>query len=100
MSINLTIAEERKYAKKALDAMKAAGFIPVVVDGGEGRATVKDVVDALRVVFDYDEASVHFERDSERAWIFFVLGNGGNDVVCDCSESADKVLEEAGFYED
>lgn len=80
---------ERILVKAYITALQNAGFAlhGVANSAEEDIVKTRIVKVALEEAFATDEAHVFFELDGKgrKGWLFFVLGNGGWDVLTDYS---------------
>ncbi len=95
---------DRRYAGMALEILAAAGYQPVSVQAqGELRedmARVSTVEQALTALFERDDAFVRLVNAAgNRTWIYFVLGNDGDDVHANSDSKAGDVLDAGGYFE-
>ncbi len=74
---------ERRIVAALVAHLAAHGFQPVKVWDGEEEITATDTKAVMELVFNLDEASVHFARpDGFSHAVLLVLGNG-EDIVSD-----------------
>lgn len=84
--------------KAIIDALLAGGVTLRHVNDGEELVPVTTTTEAVTAVTAVDEASLHVTLPSGgTGWIFFVLGNDPEEVVCDhtvnLSEWIDPVVD-------
>lgn len=106
---------EGRMVRKALRAVKAAGFVPVCVDDGgdelvKGAGKVMLEREVMDAVFAVDDATVLFRKFDRsgavlaKAWFRVILGNArdGSEAIADNSvtpgfaEALDAVVFEGG----
>ncbi len=93
---------ERRIIWNLFSRLKAAGYMPALVDDTDEETTVKSAMEAMELIFNLDDCTVCFhrsaaERDCDRRtskydqpsfhWIRLDLGNGV-DVISDYSMKA------------
>jgi hypothetical protein len=119
MNIKDRIAIEHKIARFLVRTMKKHGWLVYAVDDGEEFNHMSKEKDVLALVFDLDEAVIHFENkalpikredgtmDCAGHGVKLVFGNDGYDLIADWSYSEDpkdnfnKIMEEeVGKYTD
>lgn len=83
---------ERRVVYNCLLALKAAGFIPVELEGDDDEQLFENpetaVIDAMERLFNLDDAYVLFNPDGKYCWVRFVFGNG-RDVISDWAPGVD-----------
>ena len=78
-----------------LEGMVKKGWTIDYVDDEEDTYHTSDVATAVSHVTDVDQASVylsHKKRGIEEAWLWFVLGNDPEEVVCNYTVTLDPDL--------
>lgn len=76
-----------------LDHMKKDGWTLLEVNDSEEVYSVHNVTaTAVMHVTDVDEATVILRKGDLRGWIFFVLGNSPEEVICDYTTNLDPHL--------
>lgn len=78
-----TPTTDRGGIQQAIRALRADGWeLRSVNDGGEN-VRVRTETEAVENITAVDEAWLHVKRGDERGYVFFVLGNAPDEVVCD-----------------
>lgn len=95
------IAAERKVARRAIRALKAAGYTLGVHNGEE--LVLKHSADERKILsemFSVDEEHlIAYGSDGKRVGsVFFVYGNAGYEVINDYSMSLEPVMEAVCAY--
>lgn len=104
-AVKLRIQLEKKIVNRLIDKMIMAGWVVTQVDNGDGWEKVFSKENALKNIFDVDQAHVLFSQYASgklinNHWVFLVFGNDGWDCISDYSyteEDADgfaKIVEE------
>ena len=93
----MTIQEiEKQIARKVIDDALAAGYTIDVFDGEE--FPLKNSTDAeqiLAAMFSTDDDRLFLNRGGKTAWVWFIYGNSGWDVISDYNVSLEEVLKGA-----
>lgn len=77
-----------------LDGIREKGVMVTEVWDGEESIAVSSVSDAVEAVTAVDEATVYVTRpDGGESFIFFVLGNDPEEVVCDHGVSLSEFID-------
>ncbi|UPT95471.1 hypothetical protein J4G48_0040670 [Bradyrhizobium barranii subsp. apii] len=87
---------EKQIARKVVDDALAAGYTIDVFDGEE--FAVKNSTDAEQIfaaMFSTDDDRLFLTRDGKTAWVWFIYGNSGWDVISDYNVSLEEVLKGA-----
>lgn len=82
--------------KIALNRLNSAGWKPYAVDQREDEPVkVESVSDAVKHVMEVDEAFVlvKHRETGKGGWVFFVLGNDPEEVICNHTENLSEVLD-------
>lgn len=84
---------EIKIAARVIRAVLATGNWKLHgIDLDEGLEPTPTIEEALKLIFDLDDARLFFTNtkdETHEAWVYFVLGNDGWDVVSDYTCSSD-----------
>lgn len=78
---------ELKIVRRLLRDLQAAGH-KLVIDDGEEETPVTDETEALKLLFNLDEAHIM----TEKSFVFLVFGNDGNEVICDYGMTLEPIL--------
>lgn len=96
-SVKPRIKVEIDIVAKVLRAVRDTGNWTLWgVDLDEGIEETPTFEDAMKLIFDLDDARVYFtnKRDGSNAWVYFVFGNDtGHDVINDWTLSGDGFRE-------
>lgn len=85
---------DRAGIRQVIRALRAAGYDLVAVDdGGEERIKVRTEADAIDAIMAVDCAHLIVKNTEHRGWIFFVLGNSPEEVICDHTVNLSPVLD-------
>lgn len=77
-----------------LDGLREKGVMVTEVNDGEEVIPVSSVSDAVEAVTAVDEATVYVTKpDGSESFIFFVLGNDPEEVVCDHGVSLSEFID-------
>lgn len=103
-SVRVRALVERAIARKAIEVLTAAGYT-ITVDDGDDEPVKRSVVpnDIMEAVFAVDEATLYVHDKPEGkafAWISFIMGNTGWDVVNDHTVNLEEVLKPVSNYAD
>lgn len=93
--MSLIIREfERKIVGRVITTLLDAGYKLTIDHGGESEVIpVTDASNAtLDEMFACDEERLYASKDGKLAWVFFVYGNDGWDVISDYSTSLEEEL--------
>ncbi len=92
--IPVHVVRERRIVWNFLKHLESCGVEPRVVDDGDEETAVRSKKAVMELLFNLDEATVHFTEPqhlSGTGWVYFVLGND-IDVVSDYSTNLDKII--------
>lgn len=81
--------------KIALNRLDSAGWKPYAVDQHDDEVNVNSVYDAVKHVMEVDEAFVlvQHRETGKTGWVFFVLGNDPEEVICNHTVNLSEVLD-------
>lgn len=82
---------EQKAVWNLLAHMAKNGWVAWLVSGEGGDERVGSPTEAMKAIFDLEEASVAFRNGDRRHSIFLVTGNAPDEVVADWGYSAGDV---------
>jgi hypothetical protein len=94
-----TPTNDRAAVGQVLRVLKAAGYKLQHVDNGEENVKVATATEAIDAIFEVDNAWLYvLDTDTgAQGWVFFVLGNDPEEVVCDhtvnLSDTLDPLLD-------
>lgn len=92
------MAVERDIVTRTVDALIADGYAVRESEDGNFSDSREDT---LAVLFDLDSANVIASKgNGDSAWVVFVFGNDGYDVISDYSMSLESVLAPINAYAD
>jgi hypothetical protein len=81
-------------ARQIMTALLAAGYVLALVDDGEERIPVANADEAWEAIDAVEAATLHVTHPTEgRSWLYFVLGNDPDEVLCDHGESLSPVID-------
>jgi len=96
--IMTTPSTDKAAIRQILTALTQGGFNLVSVDNGDGSEKVTTVSAALAEIMATDESHVimHHPSSDKKVWLFFVLGNSPEEVLCDYTvhPQMDEILDE------
>lgn len=85
---------DRAAITQTLKALAEAGWTAHAVDQREDEPEkVATVQQAVKLVMEVDEAFVFVRRGEETGWVFFVLGNDPDEVICNHTVGLSDVLD-------
>lgn len=82
--------------RQVIRALRARGWVLNFVYDGEEEVKVKTEQDAIDAIMAVDEATLVVNEGTvtgPRGWVFFVLGNDPDEVVCDHTINLSGVLD-------
>ncbi len=80
--------------RQVIRALRGAGHHLVAVDDGGEEIKVATETAALEAITSVDEAHLYVTLpDGRNGWIFFVLGNDPDEVVCDHSTNLSPTID-------
>lgn len=90
-------SSDRAGIRQTVRALKSAGYRPAQVNDGEETISVTDcgeakIIEALTAT-DQSWLYVTGADGTQSSWVYFVLGNDPEEVVCDYSTDLDPVIE-------
>jgi methylaspartate ammonia-lyase len=88
---------DRGGIQQVIRALKLAGWEPYEVDdGGDENEKVTNETEAIDAVMAVDAAHMLFKRQEpfDTGYVFFVLGNDPEEVVCDYTTNLDPTVDE------
>jgi hypothetical protein len=96
------IATEKRIVGKTIRALKKAGFLFRVDDGGDDMSPMLTRVnEVLDLCFGTDCVTVFvYVGLREAGWVNFVYGNGGWDVLSDYTTNLEDVLKPVNDFAD
>jgi hypothetical protein len=75
---------DRGGIQQVIRTLKAAGYELDSVWDGEESTKVSNETEALAVIMELDQATLYVGKDGHStSYVFFVLGNAPDEVVCD-----------------
>lgn len=87
-------SNDREAITLILDGLRAKGVTPYVVNDGEDVVPVDSTAAAVEAITAVDEATVEVSLpDGRESFIFFVLGNDPEEVVCDHGVSLSEFID-------
>lgn len=91
---------DRGGIEQAIRALRAAGWELDYVNDGEEEILVDTEPAAIDAVMAVDQAWLHFKKREANGvvyatgWLFFVLGNDPDEVICDYTTNLDPTIED------
>lgn len=93
---------DRGGIEQAIRALRAAGWELAYVDDGGENIPVKTEPEAIDAIMAVDQAWLHFTKGEpeldkklhKTGWLFFVLGNDPDEVICDYTTNLDPTIED------
>lgn len=80
--------------RQVVRALRGAGYVLDRVYDGEEDVNVDTVTEAIEAITAVDEATLYVDHpDQPSSFVFFVLGNDPDEVVCDHGVSLSPVLD-------
>ena len=86
------IVIERKIVTALVDHALAEGYEMSVDDGDNQHPWTRDRAEVIDAIMEADEDRLYLRKDGRTAWVFFVYGNDGWDVICDYNVSLEALL--------
>lgn len=95
------ITVERSIVERVVDALLAAGHLLNVDNGEDVTTTTVDRDYILRSLFQTDdEHLISYKHGRIDAWVRFVYGNGGFDVISDYTTNLEPIIAPIMSYAD
>lgn len=83
---------ELRIVRRLLSDLRNAQYL-LSIDDGEELHWVTNEDNALKYLFNLDEARINAKRDGEKeSFVYLVFGNDGYDVICDYGMSLEPVM--------
>jgi hypothetical protein len=81
--------------RQVIRALVASGHTPFAVNDGEETIHVKNETEAIEAITAVDCAHLYVQLPDGKTngWVFFVLGNDPEEVVCDYTTNLDPTVE-------
>lgn len=89
-------SSDRAGIRQAIRALRNNGWDLHYVNDGEERILVKTESEAIDAIMAVDCARLfvnHIGPDYDSGWLFFVLGNMPDEVICDYTTNLESVIE-------
>lgn len=83
---------ELRIVRRVLSDLRRTGY-ELDIDDGDEQTPVTDEGEALKLLFNLDEARIYTMREGKTSFVYFVFGNDGYDVISDYGTSLDHVME-------
>lgn len=77
---------DRAAIRQIVRAVRASGWVLTSVNNGEEHIPVTNEDEAIKAIFEVDEATLVFNEGTptgQRGWVYFVLGNDPEEVAAD-----------------
>lgn len=78
-----TPTTDRGGIQQAIRALRANGWNVDSVNDGEEIILVTNETEAIEAICAVDEATLAVVKDGQSGYVFFVLGNSPEEVICD-----------------
>jgi len=80
---------------QTVKALNNAGWKPLWVQytGEDEMELVNTVAEAIEEIMAVDDCFLIVEKDGDRGWVRFVMGNDPDEVVCDYTTKLDDALD-------
>jgi predicted fused transcriptional regulator/phosphomethylpyrimidine kinase len=79
--------------RQTIRALRAAGWELWVVNDREEEIDVKTEMQAVSAITDVDDAFLYVRNATDKAYVYFVLGNDPEEVICDYTTNLSGVID-------